>query len=209
MSWDEWFERRRRFPFFDWGPFGASFFTRDLDEMFKEIERRMEEAFKEFGGKIPEDFIKERKLPDGSVVRALGPFVYGYSVTIGPDGKPVIRQFGNIKPTAKPTKLGGIRPSLDITDAREPLVDVMPTNGEIKVIAELPGVDKRDIKLNAADNTLTISVDTPGRKYYKEIELPSEVDVKTAKSTYLNGVLEITLPKVEGKKPKGVSINVE
>ncbi|MEM3736523.1 MAG: archaeal heat shock protein Hsp20 [Candidatus Bathyarchaeia archaeon] len=209
MSWDEWFEKRKRRPFFDWGIFGLPFFSKDVDEMFKEMERRMEEIFKELGEAIPQDFIRERKLPDGSVERIFGPFVYGYSMTVGPDGKPQIREFGNIKPIARATRTGGIRPSLDIKDAREPLVDVMPTNGEIKVIAELPGVNKQDINLSGLEDKLIISVDTPGRKYYKEVDLPVKVDVKSAKSTYINGVLEVTLPKVEEKKPKGVSIKVE
>jgi len=208
MSWDEWFERRKRSPF-DWGLFGAPFFSKSIEEMMREMERRVEEMFREFGGNIPEDFIKERKMPDGSIARMFGPFVYGYSVTIGPDGKPQVRQFGNIRPTARPSRVGGLKPSFDIKDAREPLVDIMPTNGEVKVIAELPGVNKQDIKVSALENTLTISVDTPGRKYYREIELPAKVDAKAAKSTYLNGVLEITLPKVAGEKPKGFSIKVE
>jgi HSP20 family protein len=59
------------------------------------------------------------------------------------------------------------------------------------------------------ERTLTISVDMPKRKYYKEIDLPSPVDPKTAKSVYKNGVLEITLTKKkEEKKPKGEPIVV-
>jgi len=51
-------------------------------------------------------------------------------------------------------------------------------------------------------------VDTPQRKYYKELELPAEVDPKTAKSIYRNGVLEVTLAKIK-EKPKGEPIKVE
>jgi HSP20 family protein len=63
------------------------------------------------------------------------------------------------------------------------------------VLAELPGVEKRDIRLKATDHSLTINVDNPTRKYYKELEFPEEVDEKTAKSTYTNGVLEIVFKK--------------
>lgn len=202
MSWDDWFKRRRRSPFFDIESFPFRFYTADFEDMMKEIERRMDEAFKEIGEKIPSDLIKERKLPDGTKVREMGPFVYGYSVTIGPDKKPIIREFGNIKPSSS-------KPGLDVKDVRESLIDVIPSNDEIKIIAELPGVEKQDIKLHATESTLSISVRTPGRKYHKEIELPSEIDAKTAKTTYKNGVLEVVLQKMKEKKPKGVPINID
>ena len=75
----------------------------------------------------------------------------------------------------------------------------METDGEIKVVAELPGVEKKDIKLYGTEDTLTISVDNPERKYYKKVELPSRVDTKKTKATYKNGVLEITLKKRESE----------
>jgi len=203
MAWDEFpaaFRRRRRSPFFgDW-------FFRDVDEMMREFERMFEEAFKEEAA--PKNLVRERKLPDGRVVKEIGPVVYGYSITIGPDGKPVVREFGNVKPSLK-TRLGGATPSLDIRSEREPLIDIISDNGNIKVVAELPGVSKPDIKLHATANTLTVSVDTPERKYYKDLDLPAEVDPKSAKSTYKNGVLEVTLAKVAKKKPKGEPIKVE
>lgn len=58
----------------------------------------MIKAFKDKGNMIPRDIVRLRRLTDGSVKREYGPFVYGYSVKIGLDGKPIIREFGNIKP---------------------------------------------------------------------------------------------------------------
>jgi len=202
MSWDEWFKRRRRSPFFDIFESPFRFASGDIDEFMREMERRMEESFKEFSGSVPRSLVRERKLPDGSIVREMGPFVYGYSVTLGPDRKPIVREFGNLKPSP-------IKPGLDVKETREPLVDTMSTNGEVKVVAEIPGVDKQDIKLHATENTLTISVDTAERKYYKELELPSEIDPQTARTTYKNGVLEVTLEKIKEKKPKGFSLKIE
>ncbi|MGQ9531102.1 MAG: archaeal heat shock protein Hsp20 [Candidatus Bathycorpusculaceae bacterium] len=190
----EWF-RRRRYPFF------RSWFFEDVDKMFREIEKMMEEEFKTFTSRVPKDYVRERKLPDGTTVREWGPFVYGYSVKIGPDGKPEIHEFGNVKPS----RLGP-----QVKEEREPLVDVIETDGEIHIVAELPGVEKNDIKLHGTEDTLTISVDTPQRKYYKEVTLPAKVKVKEAKTQYKNGVLEITMPKIkEEKKPKGEPINIE
>jgi HSP20 family protein len=187
----EWFRRRRgRDPFFG-----------DIDRMFHEMERMMEEEFKVFTENVPKDYVKERKLPDGSTVKEWGPFVYGYSMRIGPDGKPEIRQFGNIKKSLK---------GPEVKEEREPLVDIVETNNEIRVVVEMPGVEKGDIKLHGTEDALTISVDTPHYKYYKDVELPAKVKVKEAKSTYKNGVLEVVIPTVEPpKSPQGEPIDVD
>lgn len=193
-DYPEWF-RRRRYPFF------GGWFFEDIDRMFREMEKMMEEEFKTFASWVPKDYVRERKLPDGTTVREFGPFVYGYSVKIGPDGKPEVREFGNVKPS---------RFGPRVTGEREPLVDVIETDGEVRVVAELPGVEKNDIKLHGTEDTLTISVDTPQRRYYKEVALPAKVKVKEAKTQYKNGVLEVTMPKTEEeKKPKGEPINID
>jgi len=190
----EWF-KRRRYPFF------RGWVFEDIDKMFRDMEKMMEDEFKMFTSRIPKDYVKERKLPDGSTIRELGPFVYGYSMRIGPDGKPEIREFGNVKPS----RLGP-----RVKEEREPLVDIIETNGEVHIVAELPGVEKSDIKLHGTEDTLTISVDTPEHKYYKEITLPAKVKAKEAKTEYKNGVLEVKLPKInEEKKPKGEPISLD
>lgn len=194
MTWDDWFRKRMR-------PFLGPWYY-EMDEMMKEMERMFEESMKEFEGKVPKGLVRERKLPDGTIRKEWGPFVYGYSVTIGPDGKPVIRQFGNVKPSITS---GG---RFALKDEREPLVDVMSSGDEVKVIAELPGVNKEEIKVSASENSVTIHADTPESKYRKDIEMPDEVDPASARSTYKNGILEIIF-KRRGKKPSGVSIPVE
>jgi HSP20 family protein len=190
----EWF-RRRRLPFSrDWG-FG------DIDDVFREMEKIMEEEFKDFASRVPKDYIKERRLPNGSTTREFGPFVYGYSMKIGPDGKPEIREFGNVKP--------GLR-GPQVKEEREPLVDVYETETEVHVVAELPGVDKKDIDVRGTEDTLTISVDTPEYKYYKEIALPAMVKVREAKTQYKNGVLEVIFARLDdSKRSKGESIRID
>lgn len=191
----EWFRRRmRRSPYFGNLPLP------DVDEIFKDMEKMMEDEWKEFTTNLPKEYVRERKLPGGKKIREWGPFVYGYSVTIGPDGKPVIREFGNVQP-------GRFGP--EVKEEREPLVDVISTDGEVKVVVELPGVEKKDIKLHGTEESLTISVDTEERKYFKEVKLPAKVRPKEAKSIYKNGVLEVTLPKSEEKKkPKGEQLRI-
>src|SRR3990172_3682381 len=189
-DYPEWLRRRRgRDPLFG-----------DIDRMFHEMERMMDDEFKKFTENVPKDYVKERKLPDGSTVKELGPFVYGYSMKIGPDGKPEIQEFGNIKK--------GLKGMPQVKEEREPLVDTMETNEDIHVVVELPGVEKTDIKLRGTEDSLEISVDTPQYKYYKEVELPAKVRVKDTNSTYKNNVLEVVLPKAESSKPKGEPINI-
>ncbi len=185
--WDDWFKRFRE---------RRGFFFPDIDRMIDEMEKEMADAFKDIEESVPRDMVRVRRLPDGSIRREYGPFVYGYSVKIGPDGKPIIREFGNLRPG-----LGGEgQPPLNLRDQREPLVDVIDEDENIKVVAELPGVNKEDIKLYVKERSLTIDVDTPERRYYKELDFPVEVDESSATSTYKNGVLETILVK---RRPRG------
>ena len=200
MSWDEdterWMRRWRSMPFFG-------------REAFEDLDRIFDEMFKEMLNNVPKELYRERRLPGGGTVREVGPFMYGYSMTIGPDGKPVVREFGNVKPSTRASPLGFRRPSLEIKEERDPLVDVIPEDGKIRVVAEVPGVERSDIKLNCSEKVLTIAVDAEERKYFKEIDLPAEVDPKISKATYKNGVLEIILTKVTTKKLKGESITID
>lgn len=188
---DEWFRRTRR-----------SIFP-DIDEMMKEMEKMMQEAFKHVEQHVPKNLVKERKLDDGSIVREMGPIVYGYSVKIGPDGKPEIRKFGNID--AFPNILGG---GLAVKEEREPLVDVIKGAEELRVVAEVPGVSKEDLHVSADENTVTIESATGSPRYHKRIDLPEPVDPKTARSTYKNGILEVSF-RLKKKGQGGVPIKID
>jgi len=193
---DEWFRRWwRRRPFLG-------------DDIFEEMDRLMEEMFSDITTSIPKELVRERKLPDGSTVREMGPFVYGYSVTVGPDGKPIIREFGNVKHRTRLSQSGRPRPMMEVKGKSEPLTDVIEEENVVRVIAEVPGVERNDINLNATESSLTISVDSEKRKFFREVELPATVDPKSAKASYKNGVLEVLLTKTK-KKSEGQRINIE
>lgn len=76
-------------------------------------------------------------------------------------------------------------------EEREPLIDLFDEGKNLKIIAELPGIAKEDIKLKSKNNNLIIS--TKDKKYYKKLELHSKVRLK--KFSYKNGVLEVILEK--------------
>jgi HSP20 family protein len=194
MDFDEWIRRRitRSWPF------------PDFEEFIREMEEEFQKSFKDIEEKVPRQMVREKRLPDGSVKREFGPFIYGYSMTLGPDGKPVIREFGNVRP-------GGFGPQgrgFELTGKREPLVDVIDEGETVKVIAELPGVEKEDVRLEALEDTLIVSAERNDRRYYKEVRLPSPVEPTSAKSTFNNGILEVTLKKPAGRRA-GYRIKVE
>ena len=188
-DWDEYWRRRRRFWSEDF--FDIDRIFEDLMRFMREFERRFYEEMREFKPEKP-----------GRFERIEGPYVYGFSITIGPDGKPIIQEFGNVR------KVRG-KPS--IVEEREPLVDVFESENEVSVVAELPGVekDKIDVKVTEDGKTLIINASNEKRKYYKEIELPARVDPSSAKASYKNGVLEVKLKKIGKGEGKGVKIQVE
>lgn len=73
-------------------------------------------------------------------------------------------------------------------------VDIFDEGDSIKVIAEIPGVEEKDIKVDLQDDTLSLSVDIPGRKYHKDLRLPVKPEGNLEK-TYKNGILEVKINK--------------
>ena len=204
---NDWYKRffSGRSPFGSWN-FNDLF--REFDEMRNEMERTFSEPFKNIENRVPKDLVKEYETPEGGKVREVGPIVYGYSMTIGPDGKPNIREFGNVKSSPFAGR-GLFEEQPSISSEREPLVDVSSTDKEIKVVVEMPGIKKENIKINVYENSLEITSNDPERKYRKAIDLPLEVDIETVKSKYNNGILEVVFNKKKQTKPKGKEIKVE
>ncbi len=165
-----------------------------FDEIFSDLIKEIDDEFREFVrkaerlGPISEEGIREVR----------GPYIYGFRVTIGPDGIPRIEEFGNVRRR-------GIKPV--ISEEREPLVDVIDEGNKVRIIAEIPGVEKDRIKLRVQGKKLFIKASNEKRKYYKEVDLPAEVNIKEAKATYRNGVLEVEIPKKETEG--GFEIKVE
>jgi HSP20 family protein len=183
---------------------------KEFEDMHKEIDR-MFDTFNNISSNAPKELVREYQTPEGEKVREVGPIVYGYSMTIGPDGKPHVREFGNVKSYGR--RIGkdsrGLNPQ--ISAEREPLADVNTTDKEVKVVIEMPGIKKEDIKIKAYDGAVEVTSNTADsqRKYHKTIELPDNTDIETARSTYNNGILEVTFDKKITAKPKGREIKIE
>jgi len=112
--------------------------------------------------------------------------IYGFSIKTLAGGKPLVESFGNIKKTPKgPT----------VEEEREPLTDVFDEKEEVRVYAEIPGVNEEDIKLDLKGDILDILAKSGDRKYHKEILLPVKVKSETLISSYKNGILEVKIRK--------------
>src|SRR5688572_22706386 len=107
------------------GEFGNSdFFSINLFRDFDEIQSQMQRMFERFdktkSDTAPKGLVKEYDAPDGSKVRQIGPIVFGCSMTIGKDGKPIVQEFGNVRPSKTGFGMGGGRTRPRLTDEREP-----------------------------------------------------------------------------------------
>lgn len=105
---------------------------------------------------------------------------------------------------------------------REPYADIIEKDREIKVVVEMPGVEKQDIKINATENSLEVSAEVKKEekeekegyvrrerrfsKFYRAFTLPAEVDPSKAKATFKNGILEVTLPKKKVEKKTEIRV---
>lgn len=121
---------------------------------------------------------------------------------VRPIDKPGVRGFvarGHFQTGSQPTLSS--RSTLE-EEVREPLTDVFEEKESVKVYLELPGVEKNDIQLNVTES----AVELKAGSFAKTVKLPVvEVDTEKALASYKNGVLEVTIPKVqrpvdEGKK---------
>jgi len=108
-----------------------------------------------------------------------------------------------------------------------PKVDVAESDKEIKITAELPGMDEKDIDVSLQNDILTIKgekkeeKEDKGKDYYRmersygsfsrTIPLPIEVDTDKIEATFKKGVLNITLPKTAkaAAETKKIAVKVE
>ena len=162
----------------------TNFFDSEIDRIFKKMSSSFFNTDDVFEGNSPES----------------GLYYYGYSMTVGPDGKPVVNEYGNVKPDLVPT-----------SDTREPLVDTIVDEKEkvVKLIAEMPGVEKSDVKIVVENKTVDLFAEHDEKKYHVKVPVQHKVDENSAKASYKNGILQIVFKLAEEKKPKGKMVEVE
>lgn len=170
------------------------FRSKQFRELFKDIFDKISKNLPpEYQNRPPEDLMREfRKNPSKFGLNS--PIVFGYNIGIDKDGNPKIGSFGNIEP--KPNSGKPV-----VKSKREPLVEVSEEKDQIIVIAEMPGVDRDEIELEATSDSLIISTkETAKRDYYKNVKLSSAVNLDVAKARYTNGILEVRLKKINERR---------
>lgn len=131
------------------------------------------------------------------------PYYYGYQVSVGPDGKPHVREFGNVRPST--------RGLVEQTGVRAPLVDstLDEKQNAIVITAEMPGITKEDIKINVGEGVVTISAEKGEKKYNTSIPIEHELDEDSAKAAYTNGIVELKIKLKAPPKKKAKEVKVE
>jgi len=156
---------------------------RYLKDMLEEIDR----YFDEFEKTI-EDVL--RSTLSAGQQRFSKPLVAGFAMGVGPEGKPSVQFFGD-----KVQGKDGFR-----TPIYEQVVD--EKEGKLRLVVELPGVEKDSIEISAVEDKVNLKVGDDGRKYMADIALKRDVDPDNSKATFRNGLLEIIFPFKE-KTNKG------
>jgi len=106
-----------------------------------------------------------------------------------------------------------------------PRINVEENDNAWIISAELPGVDKKDVKVNFQDNVLTVSgekkfekedkdknyhrVERSYGKFSRSLNINSAILTDKIDASYTDGVLNITLPKAEEAKPKLIDVKVK
>ena len=129
-----------------------------------------------------------------------GPYYYGYTMTVGPDGKPIVKEYGNTKPEL-----------VSASNTREPIVDTIVDEKEklVKLVAEMPGVDKSDLKVVVQDKSVNLSAEHGEKKYQVNVPIQYKVEENSAKASYKNGILELVFKLAEDEKLKSTTVEVE
>jgi HSP20 family protein len=156
---------------------------RELRDVIDEMERYFEGFQKDL-----EEAVKKSIYGGGSPTK---PFVAGFSFNLGPEGKPFVQVFGN-----NPVRGDGFRSPIS-----EQVMD--EKNGMIRLLLEMPGVEKQDIKVEATEESAVITAEKEDRKYRSEIGFKAPVRPESGKAEYKNGMLEISF-SLKDKANKGI-----
>jgi HSP20 family protein len=188
---------------YDWfRGFDSRYFANDLFTDFEEVEKEVEDLFMDINA--PKEIMIDYETQEDVGVGEFSSFVYGYSMTVELHDKP------RVSSRSKKKKGVSEHNGPQISSEREPLAEVNVYDKEVKVVLEMPGVSKEHIKIQAYKNSVEVSSDYPQRKY-QVIDIPRVADIKTIRSTYKNGILEIVFKKKEKLKRnnKGREIRIE
>ena len=163
------------------------YFMPIFNDLFKDLDG-FEEIFREFEHEMNDDLVNMINKIESEDRHRSEPFIYGYSINIDENGKAEINEFGNIKSSSEGEE------NLEVSESREPLVDIIEGKNVVTVVIELPGVEKSDIKVEIKESIIFVTT-INSKNYYKEIPLTGKIIANSARARYNNGILEIIINK--------------
>ena len=131
------------------------------------------------------------------------PVIFGFSMRLGEDGNPVIEGIGESERVALEKKT--VKQQL-LPKAIEPLIDVQSREKKILITVELPGVEKKDIRLNVLDEHSLEIIVAGQNSFYKRIIVPESIRQQKAEAELKNGILEISLDRLPEKRGKEIKV---
>ena len=155
---------------------------RDLRDMLDELDKYFEEFEKDV-----QDFARNTI---SSAHLKSNPYVAGFSLKLGPEGRPNVQFFGD-----SPLGREGFRSPMS-----EQILD--EKNGLLRVVLDMPGVEKEDIQVQATDDSAVVTAERESRKYKAEVQLKAPVQSESGRAEYKNGVLEVSF-SLKDKDNKG------
>lgn len=160
----------------------AGFEIFGLGGLFKGIEKLVDLA-----GKLEENgaISKEGEINFDHIKKGMKG-VYGFTINTAGGGIPKVETFGNIKKTPEGPK---------VDEEREPITDIFDEENEVMIIAEMPGIEKSDVKIDLKEDILEISAVSKNRTYRKELLLPLKASMQNLNHKFTNGILEIRIKK--------------
>jgi HSP20 family molecular chaperone IbpA len=132
--------------------------------------------------------------------------------------------------TGKDSKELKVREKQEVTSQAEqtkpglvftPSVDIFENEKQIVLLADMPGVKAQDLNIDLRDNTLTLDgavvpIETEGEenvlieygvgRYYRQFSLSEMIDQNKIDAQLTDGVLRLTLPKVEKAEPRTITV---
>lgn len=160
-----------------------------VKKLIKQLERQIKELEKGIFPTPPPMEDPTKNLGKNDV------FFYGYSVTMGPDGKPIVREFGNAPWLPKESKIGPV-PHPGMPGSEDILVEVYDRGKEIEVLADMPGFSRDEISVEVGDDARTITIIAGDVK--KRVRLSSKIKFQPKETSYKNGVLRLVFEKRRG-----------
>lgn len=162
------------------------------DEFFKELEKEIRAIEKRLNRMLEEQSHTPFTNINPEAFFGNKPFVYGFSLRMGEEGEPEIKEFGD-----------NVRKTKQKED--DYLVDIFEEKDKVRVVAEVPVDKKQDIDLRVKGQALNINCSKAN--YSRKVRLPCKVEAKESEAHYKNGVLQVILQPKEDENGDRIDIN--